>query len=90
MTYTEIRLNVGDYAKWREGFDASAGFRRSYGATGNDQVYRDRENPNTVTAIVEWADAKRAREWSQTPQLKEAQQKAGVTAVLDMHILERA
>ena len=90
MTYTHVRLEVKDYAKWRAGFDATAAPRRALGATGNNQVYRDRENPNTVTAIVEWEDEKRASEWFQSPALKEAQQNAGVTKVLETRILERA
>jgi quinol monooxygenase YgiN len=90
MTYTQVRLNVSDYAKWRAGFDASAAVRRSFGATGANQIFRDRDNPNTLTVIVEWEDEKKAREWGQNPALRQAQQNAGVINVLDMTVLERA
>jgi quinol monooxygenase YgiN len=90
MTYTQVRLDVTDYAKWRAGFDATAALRRTYGATGNDQFYRDHENPNTVTAILEWEDGQRAGQYFQSPALKEAQQKAGVTNMIETHILDRA
>jgi heme-degrading monooxygenase HmoA len=89
MAHSIVRMNVLDYAKWRASFDAVAAARRALGATGNNQIYRDRDNPNTVTAILEWEDEKKAREWFQSPALKEAQQKAGVTGVLEMHVLER-
>ena len=89
MTYTHVRINVADYAQWRAGFDGSATARRALGATGKDQIFRDRENLNTVTVLLEWEDEKRAREWFQSPALKEAQQKAGVTSVLETRILER-
>ncbi len=90
MMYAQVRMDVTDYAKWRAVFDAAAAARRAYGATGNDQVYRDRDNPKTVTVIVEWEDAKRASEWFQSPALKEAQQKAGVTKEHETRLLERA
>jgi heme-degrading monooxygenase HmoA len=89
MTYSIIRLSTPDYARWRTTFDASAAARKAFGETGNSQIFRDRDNPNTVTAIVEWSDAKRAKEWFESPQLKEAQQKTGVT-VLENHVLDRA
>ena len=90
MTYTQVRMDVTDYAAWRAGFDAAAPLRRNYGATGNNQFYRDHENPNTVTAILEWEDGQRANQYFLSPALKEAQQKAGVTKVLEMLVLERA
>ncbi len=89
MTYSQVRLEVKDYVKWRAGFDASAPNRRALGATGKDTLYRDRENPNAVTVVLEWEDEKRAQEYFHSPALKEAQQKAGVTKVLDTHMLER-
>ena len=90
MTYSIVRLTVADYARWRTGFDDVATARRALGATGNNQIYRDRDNPNTVTAILEWEDEKKAREWFQSPALKEAQQKSGVTSVLGAHMVERS
>jgi heme-degrading monooxygenase HmoA len=89
MTYSQIRIEVKDYTSWRTGFDASDALRRSYGATGNNTVYRDRENQNAVTLVMEWEDEKRAQEYFRSPALREAQQKAGVTKVLDTHLLER-
>jgi quinol monooxygenase YgiN len=90
MTYTQVRIDVTDYTTWRAGFEASAAARRAYGATGNNQFYRDNDNPNTVTAILEWEDGKRAQEYFQSPALKEAQRKAGVTKVLETRVLQRA
>ena len=90
MTYTMMRATVVDYAKWRAGFDDVAATRRTFGATGNDQIYRDRDDPNTVTAILEWEDEKKAREWFQSPVLKQAQQKAGVTSLLEVRVLGHA
>lgn len=43
-----------------------------------------------MTAILEWEDEKKAREWFQSPVLKQAQQKAGVTSLLEMHVLGHA
>jgi heme-degrading monooxygenase HmoA len=89
MSYSIVRMTVADYAKWRAGFDGAAAARHTFGATGNNQVYRDADNPNTVTAILEWGDEKKAREWFQSAAFKQARQNAGVTALLDVHILAR-
>jgi quinol monooxygenase YgiN len=89
MTYTQVRIDVTDYAKWRASFEASAALRRTFGATGNNQFYLDRGNPKTVTLILEWEDAQRADQYFQSPALKEAQQKAGVTKVHETRMLDR-
>ena len=90
MAHSIVRMTVPDYARWRAAFDSVDAARRALGATGKNEIYRDRDNPTTVTAILEWADEKKARQWFESPALKEAQQRGGVTSVLEMHLLERA
>jgi heme-degrading monooxygenase HmoA len=90
MTYTHVRLDVADFSKWRAGFDAYAAARQGYGATGNNQIFRDHDNPNTVTIILEWEDDKRAREWFSSPTLREAQQTSGIVKLHEWRVLDRA
>jgi quinol monooxygenase YgiN len=90
MIYLNIRHTVADYAKWRAGFDAHASARRAAGATGTQQVYRDQENPNAVTVILEWDSAEKARKFSQDPALKEVMEKAGVVSAPEVRFLDRA
>ena len=73
-----VRAKVADFAQWRTAFDAGEPIRRAAGATGVSHVYRDADDPNTVTFILEWDTADNARKWMNDPALKERQQKAGV------------
>jgi hypothetical protein len=78
MVYINLRLNLEDYEKWRAGFDANDSFRRAGGSTGINQIYRDVDNPNTVSLILEWESAEKAKTFLDNPALKQTMQKAGV------------
>lgn len=85
-----VRHTIADYAKWRPAFDAHAAVRQAGGATGVYQVYRDVENPDQVTLMLEWDNAENAQIFSSAPALKEAMQAAGVTGAPELHFLNRA
>ena len=78
MVYLNIRHTVADYETWRPFFDADEARRRAAGATGVNQVYRDMDDPNTITAVLEWDNAENGRKFMNDPALREALQKAGV------------
>ena len=90
MIYLNVRNTVADYAKWRVGFDANETARRAAGATGVQHVYRDQENPNTITTIMEWDSAEKARKFAQDPALAEVMKKAGVTSAPEVRFFNRA
>ena len=79
MVYINLRLNVADYDKWRLGFDANESNRRSAGSTGLNQFYRDVENPNNVTLILEWNETDKTQAFLNDPHTKESMDEAGVT-----------
>ncbi len=79
MVYINLRVNVADYAKWRLGFDANEFNRKSAGSTGINQFYRDVENPNNVTLVLEWDEADKAQAFLNDPRTKESMDEAGVT-----------
>lgn len=79
MVYIQLRLNVADYDRWRAGFDAQEARRRSSGSTGVNQLYRDVENPNNVTLILEWDTAEHAQAFLNDPNTKASMDAAGVT-----------
>ena len=79
MVYINLRVNVADYDKWRLGFDANESNRRSAGSTGVNQFYRDVENPNNVTLVLEWDEAEKAHAFLNDPRTKESMDEAGVT-----------
>jgi hypothetical protein len=77
MVQVMVRHAVTDYATWRPIFDADDARRRAAGSTGVHQVYRDADNPNTVTIILEWDTTERAHKFMSDPALGEAMQRAG-------------
>jgi heme-degrading monooxygenase HmoA len=90
MINVSIRHTIADYAKWHAGFDAHEAARRAAGATGVNQVYRDVENPNQITVMLEWDNAENARKFASDPALKEVMQAAGVTSAPEVYFLNRA
>jgi hypothetical protein len=81
MVYLNVRHAVADYEKWRPFFNGDDARRRAAGATGVNQVYRDADDPNTVTIIMEWDNAGNARKFADDPALREVMQKAGVVGM---------
>ncbi len=79
MVYINLRLNVTDYDRWRAGFDANESNRKSAGSTGVNQFYRDVENPNNVTLVLEWDEADKAQVFLNDPLTKASMDEAGVT-----------
>ena len=78
MVYSIVRHTVADYEKWRLVFDEGEAYRRAAGATGVNQVYRDVDDPNTVTVVLEWDNAESVRKYMDDPVLRAGLQKAGV------------
>lgn len=78
MVYVNVRHTVADYEKWRPLFDEDDARRRAAGALGVPQVYRDMDNPNTITLIIEWDTAENANKFVHDPALGAVMQKAGV------------
>ena len=73
-----VRQTVSDYAKWRPIYDADEVRRRAAGATGVNQVFRDVDDPNTVTVVLEWDNTQNAHKFINDPALAEVMKKAGV------------
>lgn len=78
MVYLNVRHTAADYAKWRPFFDEDETRRRSYGSTGVNQVFRDADNPNIITLVMEWDNAENALKFINSPELGPLMQKAGV------------
>jgi hypothetical protein len=84
-----ITHTVADYTKWRVGFDAHEPARRAAGATGVFHIYRDVENPNQITSLLEWNTAENARKFAADPALKEVMRAAGVTNAPEVRFLNQ-
>ncbi|MGZ9221655.1 MAG: putative quinol monooxygenase [Anaerolineales bacterium] len=81
MVYINVRHTVADYEKWRPFFDGDDARRSAAGASGVNQVYRDADDPNTITIVMEWDNAENARKFLDDPALREVMQQAGVVGM---------
>ena len=72
-----VKHRVSDYAAWRKGYDAFDPSRTRLGVRGHE-VYRDLDDPNTVTAWHDFDDADAARRFAGSAELKSAMKGAGV------------
>ena len=77
MVYVLMKLMVADYGTWRATFDSLQEASHAYGAAPS-RVFQNTSNPNEVFVLREWQDAERAEAFFASPELRGAQQKAGV------------
>jgi hypothetical protein len=78
MCYIVVRHTVADYEKWRPFYDGDDVRRRAAGETGVSFVYRDVDDPNTTTVLMEWDKPENAQKFANDPALAEVMKKAGV------------
>jgi heme-degrading monooxygenase HmoA len=71
------RFEVEDFSKWKAGFLAAENIRTAAGAK-SAQAFQSTDNPRMVVVITEWDSIEKAKTFSQSPTLREAQQKSGV------------
>ena len=88
MIYIYVHHTVEDYAAWREGFDAHDSARKAAGATDEAYIMQTVDNPNEITAILGWSDVEKATAFIQSPELKAAMEKAGVTSPPEVRFLK--
>jgi heme-degrading monooxygenase HmoA len=89
MAYMLVRHNVQDYGAWKSAFDSQIDVRRRYGEKSY-QILRQGNGSNEVVALFGWDNLDNAREFSASPELKEAMQKAGVIGKPEILFLEEA
>jgi heme-degrading monooxygenase HmoA len=84
-----IRAKFEDYDQFRSVFDERAGLRKEHGSKGG-QVFRSDADPTEVVVLLEWDDLERAREFSQSPVLREGVAEAGLMDRPDVYFLGEA
>ena len=87
MPYVLVRHKVEDYAKWKPVFDEHAVTREGSGSQGG-YLLRNADNPNELVVLLEWDDLAKARQFTQSEDLKAAMQRAGVADMPDIYFLE--
>ena len=89
MAYMLVRHNVKDYEAWKSVFDSKRDLRKRYGEESY-QILRDEKSPNELVALFGWDSLDNARKYADSPELKEAMQRAGVTGKPEILFLEEA
>jgi heme-degrading monooxygenase HmoA len=82
-----IQSTVEDYAKWKSVFDEYVTDRKTSGSKGG-HLFRSADNPNDITILFEWDDLDRARQFTESDDLREAMQRAAVIGRPDLYFLE--
>src|ERR1700694_2072014 len=87
MPYLFIRHKVTDYPKWKSAFDKHGDTRQANGSRGG-QLFRNANDPNELIILFEWDDLERARQFTQSEDLRQTMQRAGVVGQPDIYYLE--
>lgn len=81
------KFEVEDFNKWLAIFNSGSQMRMDAGAK-DVQIFRGTGDMNMVTVIMVWDDPEKAKAFSQSPELRDAQQKAGVLSKPETFILQ--
>ena len=84
-----VKHPVSDYAAWRTVYEEVQPLRDKHGVTAAD-VLQDPADPNNVTVLHWFPSAGQAEAFATDPGLKEAMQRAGVTAAPRIEIVVEA
>ena len=87
MPYLLIRHKVTDYASWKPIFDEHGAARRANGSKGG-QLLGSADDPNELVILFEWDDLEKARQFSQSQDLRDVMQRAGVADRPDVFFLD--
>ncbi len=86
MSYVIVKHKVADYARWKPIFDADGANRQAGGSKGG-QLLRSADDPNEVVILFEW-DLQKARQYSQSEEVRAKMQEAGVLDPPEVYFLE--
>jgi hypothetical protein len=89
MNTVFVRHQVANFDTWKPGFDEHGSVRREFGLT-DAGLYRDAEDQNSVTILLTTDDLGRAREFVESPDLKEAMERLGVVSQPDVWMTNEA
>ncbi len=84
-----IQHKVKDYAEWKKVFDSASSLRASSGEL-SAQIFRDANDPNSITTINKWTSLENAQKFAHSPELMAAMEKAGVVGAPNVHFLNEA
>ena len=87
VTHLHVGFKVEDYNKWKEGYDASIEQRKASGET-SFQIFRNIDDPNTVTVLSVQESAEKVQAFLDSPELQARMKAAGITQMGQILIME--
>ena len=87
ITHLHVGFKVENYERWKEGYDASIEQRKAAGEI-LFQVFRNVDDPNTVTVLSVQESAEQVQAFMNSPDLKARMEAAGITEMGQMLIIE--
>ena len=87
VTHLHVGFKVENYEQWKEGYDASIEQRKASGEISY-HVFRNADDPNTVTVLSVQESAEKVQAFLDSPDLKARMKAAGVTEMGQMLIME--
>ena len=84
-----VRHRVDDYARWKSVLDETKPWAKSKGVR-SQRVLRNSANPNEVVVVNEFDDLDAAQRFTQSDELKQAMQRAGVAEAPSVWLLNEA
>jgi hypothetical protein len=86
LKYMLIRHKVKDFAVWKRAYDAHLSKRIEAGITEKN-LFRSESDPNEVIMLAEVKDVVRAKKFTESVELRETMEKAGVIDKPDIFFL---
>ena len=87
MAQLLIRHKVKDYAKWKSVFDEDGAKRKEGGSKGG-RLFRSEKDPNEVVVLFEWQDLGKAHKFTESEDLRQTMERAGVVGKPELYFLE--
>ena len=88
VTHLHVGFKIKNYEQWKQGNDASAKLRKASGEI-SFQVFRNVDDPNTVTVLSAQKSAEKVQAFLDSPDLKARMKAAGIIEMGRMLIMEQ-
>ena len=87
MAHILVHHEVENYNNWKAVFDEHTDIRAQNGSKGG-KVFRNANNPDDLFILLEWDNLENAKKFTQSENLGETMQRAGVVGVPEVYYLE--
>jgi len=87
VTHLHVGFKVEDYERWKQEYDASIEQRKATGEI-SFKVFRNVDDPNTVTVLSVQQSAERVQAFLDSPELKARMKAAGITQMGAMLMMD--